>query len=365
MEEELLYLIALKKTEMVGDITAKKLINHFGSAKEIFTQPKKILQKIPGIGNKIIEKLQKSQWLQEAETELNFCSKNNIQVVSYIDKDYPYLLKKCPDSPIVFFQKGNINLKNKRILAIVGTRNATTYGTDFIKQFLYELAQLDVVIISGYAYGIDISAHKEAIKNGIQTVACLAHGLNIIYPKAHTEYCAAMIANGGFITDFGFLSPFDRKNFLSRNRIIAGLAEATIVIETSHRGGSLVTAGIANSYSRQVFALPGKYNDINSAGCNQLIHDSQAQLLISAQQLITDLNWESPKPQPIQQELFVSLTTEEENILKYLKNNGKQSMDNLSLGCQTPIYELSNLLFQLELKGAIRPLPGKIFESIN
>ena len=363
MNDDLLYLIALKKIPLIGDITAKKLIAHFGSAKNIFAQRRSSLEKVMGIGSKITQNILNSQYLQEAETELLFTKKNGISIVSYTDAHYPKLLKQCVDSPILFYQKGHINLQNKRLLSIVGTRNITTYGTAFCEQLIEELAPLDVVIVSGYAYGVDITAHKAAMKHRLQTVACLAHGLNLIYPATHAKYCEAMEENGGFITDFSSQSPFDRKNFLSRNRIIAGLTEATVVIESGKKGGSLVTADIAFSYNREVFAVPGRTTDTYSIGCNELIRNRKANILTSAKDLIYLLNWDTPAPKAVQQELFIDLSPDEELVANYLKENGKQALDELALGCQIPIYQLSNLLFQMELKGVVNPLPGKMFEA--
>ncbi|GJH40342.1 DNA processing protein DprA [Capnocytophaga sp. HP1101] len=365
MKDDLLYLIALKKIPLIGDITAKKLITHFGSAQNVFAQRKSALEKVTGIGSKITQNILSAQCLHEAEAELQFTQKQNISIITYIDAEYPSPLKQCVDSPILFYQKGNIHLQNKRLLSIVGTRNITSYGTAFCEQLIEELAPLDVVIVSGYAYGVDITAHKAAMKHRLQTVACLAHGLNTIYPAAHSKYCEAMEENGGFITDFSSQSPFDRKNFLSRNRIIAGLSEATVVIESGLKGGSLVTADIAFSYNREVFAVPGRTTDVYSAGCNELIRNSKARMLTSAKDLVYVLNWDTPAPKAVQQELFVSLTPEEEQVMNYLKNNGKQGLDDLALGCQMPIYQLSNLLFQMELKGVVTPLPGKVFEAIG
>ena len=364
MKDDLLYLIALKKIPLIGDITAKKLISHFGSAQNVFAQPKSALEKVTGIGSKITQNILSARCLHEAETELQFTQKQNISIITYTDEQYPPSLKQCVDSPILFYQKGNIHLQNKRLLSIVGTRNITSYGTAFCEKLIEELASLNVVIVSGYAYGVDITAHKAAMKHRLQTVACLAHGLNTIYPAAHSKYCEAMEENGGFITDFSSQSPFDRKNFLSRNRIIAGLSQATVVVESGLKGGSLVTADIAFSYNREVFAVPGRTTDPYSMGCNELIRNGKATLLTSAKDLIYQLGWDTPAPKAVQQELFVILSPEEETISAFLKANGKQSLDELALGCQMPIYQLSNLLFQMEIKGVIKPLPGKRFEAI-
>lgn len=363
--EELLHLIALKKMPFVGDITAKKLIAHFGSAKEVLSQSKARIEKIDGIGERISQGFSlKSNYLHEAETELTFAERNNVKIYCFTDADYPDFLKQCVDSPIFFYQRGNIHLKNKRILSIVGTRNVTTYGKAFCEKLIEDLAELDVVIVSGFAYGVDITAHKAALKHNLQTIACLAHGLDTIYPQVHSIYCEAMEENGGFITDFGFQSKFDRKNFLSRNRIIAGLSEATVVIESGIKGGSLVTADIAFSYNRDVFAVPGRATDTYSVGCNHLIRNEKARILTSARDLLYHLNWDKPKAQPIQQTLFVELSPEEEKIQTYLKNKGKQLLDDIAFECGFPVYHVSNLLFQMEMKSVIRPLPGKLFELI-
>ena len=347
MNDDLLYLIALKKIPLVGDITARKLLTHFGSAQRIFAQSREKLEKLIGIGSKIADNLLHSAtYLHEAEAELSFAEQHHIQVIAYTDPQYPTLLKQCPDSPILFYQKGNIQLSNKRIISIVGTRNSTPYGNAFCEKLIEELAPLEVVVVSGFAYGIDITAHKAAMKHHLQTVACLAHGLNFIYPPAHSKYAEAMTENGGFITDFGYLSAFDRKNFLSRNRIIAGLSQAIVVIESGKKGGSLVTT------------------DPYSICCNELIRSGKANILLSAQDLIDSLGWHNTPPKEVQQELFPTYTPEEVPVIEQLKKNGKMTLDSLSLACQIPVYQLSNLLFQMELKGYVHPLPGKMFEII-
>jgi len=362
MKDDLLYLIALKKIPLIGDITAKKLISHFGSAQNVFAQPKSALEKVAGIGSKITQNILSARCLHEAETELQFTQKQNISIITYTDEQYPSSLKQCVDSPILFYQKGNIHLQNKRLLSIVGTRNITSYGTVFCEKLIEELASLDVVIVSGYAYGVDITAHKAAMKHRLQTVACLAHGLNTIYPAAHSKYCEAMEENGGFITDFSSQSPFDRKNFLSRNRIIAGLSQATVVVESGLKGGSLVTSDIAFSYNREVFAVPGRTTDPYNMGCNELIRSNKALMVTSAKDIVNTLKWDTPAQQGVQQELFIDLTADEQIVYDSLLNGGKQSLDALALDCQMPIYQVSNLLFQLEIKNLIQPLPGKYFE---
>lgn len=362
---EIIALMALKNTPSIGDITAKKLIAQLGSPSAVFSQKRSAIERIDGIGKVISSYLFDTKYIKEAEKQWQELSDNGINFCVYNQPDYPLNLSQAVDSPVIFFHKGNIRLQNKKIISVVGTRQITSYGTNFCQKFIEDLLPLkeDLVIVSGYAYGVDITTHKLAIENGIQTIACLAHGLDSTYPAVHKKYNDQMLSNGGFITDFPFNSHFDRKNFLSRNRIIAGLADATIVVESAIKGGSLVTADIAFSYDREVFAVPGRTTDTYSAGCNKLIRENKAQILTSADDFLKSMNWdlEEKKPQSVQAQLFVELSAEEEIVYKFLKTNGKENIDVISRQCEIPIYKLSNLLFQMEMKGVIFPLPGKIF----
>lgn len=364
-ENEIIALLTLKNTPLIGDVTAKKLIAHLGSASAIFSEKKKNIERIAGIGSVILSHLFDPKHKEEAQKQWEYICQNNIRFCVYTDEDYPVNLAQAVDSPILFFYQGNIRLKHKKIIAIVGTRQITSYGTAFCQKFIEDLSPLkdDLVIVSGYAYGVDITAHKLAIEHGIQTIACFAHGLDTTYPASHKKYNEKMLENGGFITDFCHNSNFDRKNFLSRNRIIAGLADATLVVESAIKGGSLVTADIAFSYDREVFAVPGRATDAYSAGCNKLIKENKAQLLTSAHDLIEAMNWnlEAKKPKVIQPELFIDLSQEEKTIVNYLKNQGKQTMDDIARNTNIPIQKLSNTLFQLEMKGVVFPSPGKLF----
>lgn len=275
-------------------------------------------------------------------------------------------LKHCLDGPILFFQKGNIDLENKKIISIVGTRKITTYGISFCKKLVKDLAPLNPVIISGFAYGIDICAHKSAIENGLQNIACLAHGMNKIYPKAHQKYMSKVSQNGEFISEFWSSDVFNRNNFLKRNRIIAGMSQATIVIESAAKGGSLVTADIANSYSRDVFAVPGRATDTQSQGCNMLIKTHQANILTSAADLVYQLGWDldqikKPRPTP---EVFSSLDEQEKIIFEFLKDKDKALLDAIAIGCEIPTYKAAQVLLKLEMKALVRPLPGKLFQWV-
>ena len=363
--EDLIYTLALQHIPNLGDTTAKKLIRKFGNARNIFQEKRSNLLKIDGVGKNRIQELNNPKYLKEAEAEFNFIQDNKINLHYFQDDDYPEKLKHCLDGPILLFSKGNIDLNRKRIISIVGTRKVTAQGISFCEELIEKIAVLDPVIISGFAYGVDITAQKAAVRNGLQTVGCLAHGFNQIYPKAHKKYIREIEENGGFFTDFWSTDIFDRNNFLKRNRIIAGLSEATLVIESAEKGGALVTADIAGSYDREVFAVPGRPTDKYSIGCNNLIKSQRAHVLTSAADLAYILNWEiEEKERTVQKQLFVELEEDEQKLYDLLKHQGKAELDLLSLNSKFPTFKTASLLLNMELKGAIRPLPGKMFEII-
>lgn len=361
---QLQYYLALQKIKGIGAINAKKLINHLGSAKAVFDTKSKELSSIHGVGQHIIQQLQNKEILELAAKEAQKIEQEKIPFSIYSDTTYPELLKHCIDSPLVLFSMGNINIEKQPIIGIVGTRSMTSYGRDFIEQFIANLVPYNPIIVSGFAYGVDIMAHKTAIKHNLQTIAVLGHGLGHIYPKTHKKYMNDVMANGGFMTEYWYDDEPLRENFLQRNRIIAGLAHATVIVESAAKGGSLVTADIANSYSRDVFALPGRVTDTYSAGCNNLIRTNKAQLLNSAKDLVYFLNLDNKEnaKKPVQPQLFLDLNSEEQAIFDQLKSQGKMTSDDLALATKTPIYKISSILLELELKGVIRPLPGKLFE---
>ncbi len=365
-KNELLYVLALQHVAKIGDVTAKKLISHCGSAEAVFKEKKSNLLRIDGIGEFTISNLFDKTHLIEAEKELDFMEKNFITPRYFKDENYPERLKQCIDAPIVLFEAGQIDLDNPHIISVVGARKITTAGIAFCERLVEELAMYNPIIVSGFAYGTDITAHKAAINNKLQTIACLAHGLDQIYPKVHKKYMSDVEKNGGFLTDFWSTDAFDRNNFLRRNRIIAGLSEATIVIESAEKGGSLVTADIANSYDREVFAVPGRVTDSQSVGCNDLIKHQKAHLLSNPLDIPYLLNWnlEKQKSIPIQKQLFVEMTNEETLVYNYLKLKNKELLDVIALDCNIPTYKLAGLLITMELKGIIRPLPGKLFETV-
>ena len=362
-KEELLAVLRLQSTPKIGDILAKKLINTAGSATQVFKESKNTLLKIDGIGTQLASLILNEEYLKKAASELNYLEKTNTSYIYYLDTDYPEKLKHCIDAPILLFKDGNIDLNNQKVISIVGTRNITSYGRTFCEELISDLKKHNPIIVSGFAYGVDICAHTNAFKNNLQTIAVLAHGLDEIYPKTHKKHIHKTNENGGFLTEFWHTERPLRENFLKRNRIVAGISQATIVIESAEKGGSLVTADIANSYNKDVFAVPGRINDPYSKGCNSLIKNNKAHLLNNADDIVTMLNWDLEKtPKPTQTTLFVSLNNEEQKVYDYLQKNGKELLDVIALDCHLPTYQLSSILMQMELKGVVKPHPGKMFE---
>ncbi|MFZ4106461.1 DNA-processing protein DprA [Flavobacterium sp.] len=366
-EIELLHILALLKIDGVGDIVAKKLINHCGSAEKVFQAKHDFLKRIDGVGSVLLKKIKEKSVFEVAEKEMQFIKDHNISCCSYLDENYPDRLKQCIDGPVLLFSSGNINWNTRKVISIVGTRQVSSYGIDFCKKLIQDLAPLNPIIISGFAYGVDIVAHQAAMDNNLQTIGVLAHGLNQLYPKTHKKYCAKMEKNGGFLTEFWSTSSPEKENFVKRNRIVAGISEATIVIESAEKGGSLITAIMACDYNRDVFAVPGRTTDKFSQGCNNLIKTQRAHLLTSAADILYILNWElesKTENNGIQKQLFVSLDEIEQKIYDYLRQKGKTELDVIALECDFPVFRTSSYLINMELKGVIRPLPGKLFEAI-
>lgn len=362
---DLFYVLALQKVEGIGDIIAKKLLIQCGSAEEIFKSKMSKLSQTERLGTVLQKNLRDKTIFQKAENELRFIEDNKINCNYFLEENYPDRLKHCIDGPILLFTSGNIDLQNRKIISVVGTRKITPYGLSFCKEFISDLAPLNPIVVSGFAYGVDIAAHQAALENGLQTIGVLAHGLNQVYPKAHKKFVSKVESNGGFITEFWSSSNPERENFLRRNRIVAGISEATIVIESAGKGGSLVTATMANDYNRDVFAVPGRASDKYSEGCNNLIKSQKAHLLTSAADLVYMLNWDvEEKVKPVQKQLFVSLEPDEQKVYDFLLQNGKELLDVIALQCGFPVFRLSGMLLNMELKGVIRPLPGKLFEAV-
>lgn len=364
-EEELRYALALQKVYGIGDVNAKKLITLCGSPKNVFKEARSTLKKIKGIGAAKWKELSSSQYVKAADVEMKRIQQHKIKPLYFQDSEYPSLLKNCMDSPILLFQDGHYCWKNQRTISIVGTRKMTSYGKEFCKKLIGELKEYNPIIVSGFAYGVDVCAHRESFTNKLTTVGVLAHGFGDVYPKAHKKYMAQMYERGGFLTEFWYEDAPYRENFLKRNRIIAGISEATLVIESADKGGALVTADIANSYSKDVFAVPGRNTDTYSKGCNALIRDCKAALVTNADDIVHMLGWEKyQKSKTVQTKLFVDLTAEELQIVHCLEAHGKERLDPIAIACKMPAFKVANLLFQLELKGFVRALPGKKFELL-
>ena len=367
-KKELQSLIALQHIPGVGSITAKRLLDSVGSATKLFEQRRELTSLIPQIQPSLIKALDCPSAHQRAEKELEFIDKHRITCIGYHDETYPSRLRECDDAPILLFYRGNTSLSPRRVVSIVGTRKCTDYGRDLCEGFVRDLSALcpDTLIVSGLAYGIDICAHRAAIKYGLPTVGVLAHGLDRIYPSVHRNTAAQMVDCGGLLTEYVSHTEPERSNFLQRNRIVAGIADATIIVESAAKGGSLVTANIANSYGRDCFAFPGRTIDLSSAGCHRLVRHHQAALITSANDFIEAMMWdtiEKNAPQATQQTLFPTFNEEENRIVQALsKYTEGITINTLVAETSLPVHRLSAALFELELRDIVRPLAGSIYK---
>lgn len=363
-DSDLVYKIALSMLPGIGDINARKLVAYLGGVEAVFRESYRNLLKIPGIGTILASSITGNNSLDDARREVGFITKYSVGTSFYLDNDYPKRLKECPDSPVLFYYKGNVNTDNSKVISIVGTRNATRKGKDICDEIIASLGARypDLVVISGLAYGVDISAHKSALKHNVSTIGVLAHGFKTIYPSVHTQVARDMLTNGGLITDFMSDEKPDRNNFLKRNRIIAGFSDATIVIESGVKGGAMVTADIAHSYNRDVFAIPGSPCDKQSAGCNMLIKSQKASLIETSSDIEYFLNWESTENETgIQGSLFTGLTPLEKDIMQAFEDRHEISVDELSFITGKAAYHLSSALLTLEFSGLLINLPGNFY----
>ena len=364
-EDELTALLTLNRIDGLGCIGAKILYEQFGSAQEIFRNREHLKDIIPGVDQRLIEALEDSGYNSFIREELDFIEKHGIRCVTPVDSDYPARLLDCKDAPLVLFSLGNVNYNAARMVAIVGTRKATDYGRRMCQTFVKELQKLcpDVTIVSGLAYGIDIESHKSALEAGLPTIGVLAHGLDMIYPMAHRNIAKCMLDKGGMVTEFMSRTIPLGPNFVRRNRIIAGLSDAVVVMESAAKSGSLITAEIAESYNRECFAFPGSVGDPYSVGCNELIRDNRAALITSAFDFVTAMNWndDSRKGSFIQKELFPELTAEEEKVYQRVKQKAQGvSIGTLMTELNIPYPRLSSVLFSLEMKGLIKQTAGSL-----
>lgn len=360
MKEDLLYKIAITKINKVGPVTARNLISYCGGVKETFQTKKKDLLKIPGVGETTISNLFNKNVLIEAERELKFIEKNNVKLLFFLDKDYPSRLKHFQDSPILLYYKGNVDLNTPRIVSIVGTRTPTVRGKAICEEIIEGLKLYNVLIVSGLAYGVDATAHQACLDFKIPTVGVLGHGLSRIYPSKHKKMADEMVANGGLLTEFSSEVDIEREHFPMRNRIIAGMCDALIVIETAEKGGSMISAHMANNYNKDVFAVPGRLNDKFSQGCNHLIKTHKASLIESAEDIAYIMRWDKKSERKsVQKSLFVELTEKEQQIVDLLQNVEDLSIDKLSQETQLNSSKMAELMLDLEFKGIVKTLPGK------
>lgn len=362
--------IALTQCSGIGRINAKRLVDALGSAAEVFRRRDELPVLLPGISRAVLKALHCPDAFRRAERELAFVEKNNILCLTLRDEAYPSRLRECPDAPLVLFFKGDCDLNRLRVINMVGTRQATEYGKQFCADFLHDLAQLcpHVLVLSGLAYGIDIHAHRAALANGLSTVAVLAHGLDRIYPQVHRKTAVEMLEQGGLLTEYLTETTPDRHNFVSRNRIVAGMADATIVVESASRGGSLITAELAEGYNRDCFAVPGRVTDPASAGCNRLIRENRAQLLSGADDFVKAMGWTAVtatiRPEAVQRDLFPDLSPEEDRIIHILSRRGDLHINTLVVESDIPVNRMSALLFELEMKGVVKAMVGGTYHLL-
>jgi DNA processing protein len=361
---DLLYLIALTQTENIGPIIAKQLIGYCGGAEAVFKEKPSRLLKIPGIGMQTVSGLKNKDSITKAEKELHFIQKENIKALVQSDSLYPGRLKHFPDSPLVLFFKGEADLNTEHVVSIVGTRNISSYGKHLTEQLIQHLAEFEVLVISGLAYGVDSAAHRVSLLNDIPTVGVLGHGLDRIYPAENKSLAAKMLTKGGLLTEFCSNTKPDRQNFPMRNRIVAGMSDAIVVIETKSGGGSLITAEFGNEYNKDVFAFPGKVGDELSAGCNQLIKNHKAHLIESGEDLTEMLRWEKPgnvRHKQVKKELFVNFTEDEDKVVQMIRSKQKVNIDLLSHCLNFTPSQLANILLNLQFKGVVQEMPGKTY----
>jgi len=369
--DTLAYNIGLTLLPGVGAVTAKHLIAYCGSSEKVFSEKRSRLEKIPGIGATVAETISSSSVqkdaLKRAEKEIKFIEKENIVSLFFTDPGFPTRLKECSDGPVMLYTKGSMDLNAERIVSIVGSRKSTSYGKKICEQLVDALSPYNVLILSGLAYGIDICAHRASVKNNLPTVGVLAHGLDILYPSEHYNTSLKMVKNGGLLTEFMSDTKMNPEYFPRRNRIVAGIADATVVVEATVKSGALITAEIANSYDRDVFAVPGRLDDTASEGCNLLIKANKAMLMQSAEDMIRAMSWDDKKKKSkyIQHELFAHLSDDEERLVKILKQHEKAHVDEISHASGLAMSKTAALLLNLEFSGVVKSLPGKVYMLNN
>jgi DNA processing protein len=354
-----IFKIAFSNLHGIGPSRGAQLISKIGSIEEFFSLKPKELFLRTGIAKTIIQNLNRDEAMREAERQISFNQKHEIKSLFFLDSDYPRRLKQCPDQPMILFSKGNFNVNHEKIVSIVGTRNQTDYGTSILEELIGSFLGLKIMVASGLAYGVDISAHRLCIENGIPTLGVLGHGLDRIYPSKHKNTALKMLNQGGLLTEFGIGTNPDRENFPMRNRIVAGIADATIVVESKDKGGSMITAELANDYNRDVFAFPGDVNRPYSEGCNKLIRLEKAHLVSKGSDFLKFMNWKMKESKQEQRILFEHFDENEKLILEMLTNQSDLHMDVLSIRTGISASKMNVILFNLEMKNAVKHIAGK------
>jgi len=347
----------------VGVRSTRKLINHFGSAREVFHLGARDLLQVQGMRMPQAQAIRNFGEFEQVEKELKFAEKNGIRVLSFQDRDYPKRLTHCFDAPVVLFKKGDADLNATRMVSVVGTRDITDYGRKVTRDLIKSFVPYNITVVSGLARGVDVEAHSACLEFNLPTIAVLGHGLDRVYPAGNTREARRIAKEGALLTEFFTGTLPDRENFPKRNRIVAGMTDATIVIESGFSGGSIITADLANSYNRDVFAIPGGIFDERSSGCNRLIKTNRAALLESVKDLENIMGWKArEEPKHVQRKIFVELSSEEEKLVNLLNANGKQQIDEISLQTQIPMSTVMVHLLNLEMNGLVKALPGKVYE---
>ncbi len=364
MDKSLLEKIALSQVKGLGPVLTRTLVSELGGVSQVFSASDEELLQIPKVTERIIEAIRDPYVFERAEQEVNYIEKNNVQAYFFTDKGYPQRMEFCDDAPVMVYAKGEMNLNNRKVLAVVGTRNSTVYGREMCHRIISELKEYNPLIVSGLALGIDIAAHKAAVENDLQTIGILAHGVDSIYPPTSRPIAAKMLKNGGVMSEFMSGTSPIRENFPTRNRIIAGMCDGLLIVESKKRGGSIISAELAFGYHRDVFAVPGKATDALSEGCNDLIKYKRAMLVTCGADIAREMNWSlssQPKKQP---ELFPNLSPSEKKIIETLRSNAGLAIDELGIQTGLSSSELAQLLLELEFNGLVRALPGKMYESV-
>ena len=366
MNNDLLYQVALTQVPHIGDVHAKALIKVYGDAASVFKAPKKQLEHIEGIGSVRANSIKHFTDFKTCEEEIAFIEKYKVTPLFINHKDYPQRLLNCYDSPALLYYRGSEDLNKNRIISIVGTRNHSAYGKLVCEKLVEDLKEMNVLILSGLAFGIDTIAHKAALKNSLSTVGVMAHGLDRIYPPENKSLAKQMIERGGLLTDFKSGTNPDKQNFPRRNRIVAGMCDALVVIESAKRGGSLITAELANSYNKDVFAIPGRATDTKSEGCNYLVKTNKASLVTGAEDLLDMMNWKEKEKPPVkkQRELFIELSPAEITLTGILQQKESCSIDELYLKSGLSSSEAAQALLMLEMQGIIAAMPGKMYRLL-